>query len=182
MKRVCEEPRRVFLSRLSSLSPLSPSLDRGRRSALSGGTVLFRPITEALLAAAHCSIIHRHPLAPLLHSALCHSVTPRDMRLVRPVLCSFARAGRRLQAQRGAAFRASGSFCADQTRGSSWVPGRKRAVALTPCLANAPTAGPLQAYAKLVLKGKVREDRHQVKALHLLQTVRVVRQLCLALL
>lgn len=105
------------------------------------------------------------------------------MRLVRPVLCSFARAGRRLQAQPGTAFRASGTFCADQTRGScsSFVTGRKRALTLTPCLANAPTAGPLQAYAKLVLKGEIREDRHQVEALHLLQTVRVIRQSCLAL-
>ncbi|CAB1098609.1 unnamed protein product [Ectocarpus sp. CCAP 1310/34] len=101
------------------------------------------------------------------------------MRLVSPVLCSCARAGRRLQAPPGAAFRASGSLCADQTRGGSFVPGRKRAVALTPCLANAPTAGPLQAYAKLVLKGEILEDRHQVKALRLLQTVRVVRQLWL---
>ncbi|CAM9194857.1 unnamed protein product [Ectocarpus fasciculatus] len=95
------------------------------------------------------------------------------MGLVRPALCSFARAGRRLQAQPGTAFRASGTFCGDQTRGScsSFVTGRKRALTLTPCLANAPTAGPLQAYAKLVLKGEIREDRHQVEALHLLQTL-----------
>lgn len=42
---------------------------------------------------------------------------------------------------------------------------------LSPCLANVPKTGPLQAYAKLVLKGKIREDKHQVKALHLLQKV-----------
>lgn len=66
----------------------------------------------------------------------------------------------------------SGKSVVRQVRGSSLSIARKEGPpALSPCLANVPKSGPLQAYAKLVLKGRIREDKHQVKALHVLQKV-----------
>lgn len=103
------------------------------------------------------------------------------MRLVRPALHCFVRAGRRLQAEPGAvlkarAFSGRGVVCATligDAGSSAGSTGRKREPTLSPCLTDVPKGGPLQAYAKLVLKGNIREDRHQVKTLHLLQQVRV---------
>ena len=94
------------------------------------------------------------------------------MRLVRPVFHSLIRAERRLEAQRGARG-VTGEAVVKQVGGSSLsIPRREGEPALGPCLSKVPKSGPLQAYAKLVLKGKIREDEHQVKALHLLQKVR----------
>lgn len=94
------------------------------------------------------------------------------MRLVRPVIHSVIRAGRRLESQAGARRGVSGKSVVRQVRGSSLSIERKEGEpALSPCLVNVPKSGPLQAYAKLVLSGNIREDRHQVKALHLLQKV-----------
>lgn len=60
--------------------------------------------------------------------------------------------------------------CIGTSRSITWKAAARPT--LSPCLTNVPKSGPLQAYAKLVLEGKIREDRHQVKTLHLLQKVR----------
>lgn len=97
------------------------------------------------------------------------------MRLVRPVFHSPIRVGRRLESQPGARG-VSGKAVVKHVRGSSLSISRKEgAPVLSSCLANVPNRGPLQAYAKLVLKGKIREDRHQVEALYLLQKVRFAK-------
>lgn len=94
------------------------------------------------------------------------------MRLARPVLHSLIRAGRQLESQQPRARGVSGKAVVKQVRGSSLSIVRKEGQpALSPCLTHVPKSGPLQAYAKLVLKGKIREDPYQVKALHLLQKV-----------
>eukprot|EP00752_Nemacystus_decipiens_P012674 g11227.t1 len=91
------------------------------------------------------------------------------MRLIWPVFHSLVRAGRRLEPERGARG-VSGKAVVKQVRGSSLsIPRAEGMPVLSPCLANVPKSGPLQAYAKLVLKGQIREDKHQVKTLHLLQ-------------
>lgn len=114
-----------------------------------------------------------------------HPALSGSMRLVRPLVYSFVRAGRRSQAERVArgvpGKTAAASVgerqvgcCSGTSRSITWKPAARPT--LSPCLANVPKSGPLQAYAKLVLEGKIREDRHQVKTLHLLQKVRLVLQ------
>ncbi|CAM9578224.1 unnamed protein product [Scytosiphon promiscuus] len=87
------------------------------------------------------------------------------MPLVRSVVHAYIRTRRRSRPVYGGVPYVR-PFCAAQVRGS--FPS-SRTPALSPCLTNVPKSGPLQAYAKLVLQGKIREDKHQVKTLHLLQ-------------
>lgn len=104
------------------------------------------------------------------------------MRLLRPALQCVFRSGRRLQAgprvvPRARAFSARGVVITPQVKVGSIVDvgsmPRRRQPTLSPCLTHAPKDGPLQAYAELVLQGKIQEDRHQVKTLYLLQKVRI---------
>lgn len=118
-----------------------------------------RRIKDALYCARAC--------ASLPHPPTLHYLTG-GMPLVRPVVHCYIRNGRRSRAAHEAVPNAR-AFCAAQAKRS--FPSPK--TALSPCLANVPKTGPLQAYAKLVLEGKITEDKHQVKTLHLLQKVRV---------
>lgn len=112
---------------------------------------------------------------------------PRGMRVPRPTLHCIVRAGRRLQADARAvptarALSGRGVVCTPQAEVGPNIAvcftaaGRKRKPTLGPSLTDVPKGGPLQAYAKLVLKGSIREDAHQVKMLHLLQNVRLLRK------
>lgn len=98
------------------------------------------------------------------------------MRFIRYALGPFHRRRRCLQGPVGAVagtrpYSTQGVF---GTRGDRTSCSRKLNLSTSGAQPALPEAGPLAAYARLVGEGKIREDEHQVAALHILQKVRTL--------
>lgn len=114
-----------------------------------------------------------------LHVALAHVPQHQEgMRLVRPALDYLRRAGHELYVPRNnvSSARAYSATRSAGTRAAGIYGSRK--LELGTRLRDAPNEGPLAAYARLVLDGKIHEDRHQVTALCILQEVCVFCSWC----